>query len=146
MTFAESIPEHVYNRAIHLLRRDFPQQAWGLTFRPDGDKYLLPEHGVYVCLKATRPHLWRYKTVEVTGAFRYGEGKPGATVAIADLCKTLGFEVMELDCYEPVAPAWYAAGLKLYNQERFYTAYAPSLWLPEYGKPDVLYLRKHFEG
>lgn len=146
MILCEGIPEHEYGRALHLLRRDNPAAAWGLTFHPEGDKYLFPEHGVYVCLKETRPHLRRFRTVEVTGAFRHGEGKPGATVAIADLCKTLGFEVMELDCFEPVAPAWYAAGLRLYRQERFNSAYAPSLWLPEYGKPDVLYLRKHFGG
>jgi hypothetical protein len=34
----------------------------------------------------------------------------------------------------------------LNKRERFDTAYAPSLWLPEYGEPDVLYLIKHFGG
>ena len=139
MIFCESIPEHEYGRALHLLRRDNPAAAWGLTFRPEGDKYLLPEHGVYVCLKAMRP-----RTVEVTGCFRIGEGKRGAAQGVVDLCRTLGFSTMELDCFEPVAQAWYAAGLLLNKQERFDTAYAPSLWLPEYGKPDVLYLSKHF--
>lgn len=141
MIFYESTPEHEYSRALNLLRRDNPAAAWGLTFRPEGDKYLLPEHNVYVCLKAVHNC-----TVEVTGVFRLGEGKAGACAAIVDLCRTLGFSTMELDCFEPVAPAWYAAGLVLYKQERFDTAYAPRLWLPEYGKPDVLYLRKHFGG
>lgn len=141
MIFAESIPEHVYNRAIHLLRRDSPHLAWGLTFRPSGDKYLLPDQGVYACIATTRPYMRRYKTAEVTGCFRLGEGTKGAAQAVVDLCRTLGFEYIELDCFEPVAAAWYAAGFKLYKQDRFNTAYAPSLWLPEYGKPDVLYLR-----
>ena len=126
MIFSEGIPEHEYSKALHLLRRASPAQAWGLTFRPEGDKYLFPEHGVYVCLKALR-----HNTVEVTGCFRlWADGKRGAAQGVIDLCRTLGFSTVELDCFEPVAPAWYA----------------PSLWLPEYGKPDVLYLRKHFGG
>ena len=142
MILCESIPEHEYGRALHLLRRDSPAQAWGLTFRPEGDKYLFPEHGVYVCLKALR-----HNTVEVTGCFRLGaDGKRGAAQGVIDLCRTRGFSTVELDCFEPAAPAWLAAGLLLYRRDRFDTAYAPSLWLPEHGKPDVLYLRKHFGG
>lgn len=141
MIFCESITEQEYSRALTTLRLDNPAAAWGLTFRPEGDKYLLPDHGVYVGLKTKR-----YNIVEVTGCFRIGEGKRGAAHGVVDLCSTLGFSTMELDCFEPVAPAWYAAGLLLYRQDRFNTAYAPSLWLPEYGKPDVLYLYKHFGG
>ena len=142
MIFWEGIPEHEYSKALLLLRRASPAQAWGLTFHPEGDKYLFPEHGVYVCLKALRNH-----TVEVTGCFRLlADGKRGAAQGVIDLCRTLGFSTVELDCFEPVAPAWYAAGLLLNKRERFDTAYAPSLWLPEYGKPDVLYLNKHFGG
>lgn len=141
MILCESIPEHEYSAALSRLRRDNPAAAWGLTFRPEGDKYLFPEYGVYVCLKATR-----HNTVEVTGCFRLGDGKRGVAQSVVDLCRTLGFNTVELDCFEPVAPVWYAAGLMPYRRERFDTAYAPSLWLPEYGKPDVLYLRKHFGG
>ena len=141
MILCKSIPEHEYGRALRLLRRDNPAAAWGLTFRPGGDKYLFPEYGVYVCLKAIRP-----RTVEVTGCFRIGEGKRGAAQGVVDLCRTLGFSTMELDCFASVVLAWYAAGLMLYKQERFNIAYVLSLWLPEYGKPDVLYLRKHFGG
>ena len=142
MIFCEGITEQEYSKALHLLHRASPAQAWGLTFRPEGDKYLLPEHDVYVCLKALR-----HNTVEVTGCFRLGaDGKRGAAQSVIDLCRTLGFSTVELDCFEPVAPVWFAAGLLLYWRERFDTAYAPSLWLPEYGKPDVLYLRKHFGG
>ncbi len=142
MILCEDITEHAYRRAQHLLRRDSPARAWGLTFSPEGDKYVFPEHGVYVCLKELR-----YNTVEVTGCFRLGaDGKRGAVQGVIDLCRTLGFSTVELDCFEPVAQAWFAAGLLLYRRDRFDTAYAPRLWLPEYGKPDVLYLRKHFGG
>ena len=142
MILCESISEHEYSRARHLLHRDSPAQSWGLKFRPDGDKYLLPEHGVYVCLKALR-----HNTVEVTGCLRLrADGKRGAAQGVIDLCRTLGFSTVELDCFEPAAPAWFAAGLLLYRRDRFDTAYSPSLWLPEYGKPDVLYFRKHFGG
>ena len=142
MILYESISEQEYSRALHLLHRDSPAQAWGLTFRPEGDKYLLPEHGVYVCLKALRNN-----TVEVTGCFRLrADGKRGAAQSVIDLCRTLGFSTVELDCFEPVARVWFAVGLELYWRDRFDTALAPSLWLPEYGKPDVLYLRKHFGG
>ena len=141
MIYCEDISEYKYSRALHLLRRDNPTAAWGLTSHPEGDKYQFPEHGVYTCLRAVNS-----STVEVTGCFRVGEGKRGAAHGVVDLCRTLGFSTVVLDCFEPVAPAWYAAGLLLYRQERFDTAYAPSLWLPEYGKPDVLYLRKHFGG
>ena len=142
MIFCEGITEQEYSRALHMLWRDSPAKAWGLTFRPEGDTYLFPEHGVYVCLNALRNN-----TVEVTGCFRLGAGgKRGAAQSVIDLCRTLGFSTVELDCFEPVAPAWFAAGLLLYRRERFDTAYAPVLWLPEYGKPDVLYLRKHFGG
>ena len=142
MILCEGISEYKYSRALHLLRRDNPAAAWGLTFRPEGDKYLFPEHGVYVCLKALR-----HNTVEVTGCFRlWAYGKRGAAQSVIDMCRTLGFSTVELDCFEPVAPVWFAAGLLLCFRERFDTAYAPSLWLPEYGKPDVLYLRKHFGG
>lgn len=142
MILCESISEQEYSRALHLLHRDSPAQAWGLTFRPEGDKYLLPEHGVYVCLKALRNN-----TVEVTGCFRLrADGKRGAAQSVIDLCRTLGFSTVELDCFEPVARVWFAVGLELYWRDRFDTALAPSLWLPEYGKPDVLYLRKHFGG
>lgn len=141
MILYENIPEHEYSRARHRLHRVSPAKSWGLVFRPDGDKYLFPAHGVYVCLKA------HVHTVEVTGCFRLGAyGKRGAAQSVIDLCRTLGFSTVELDCFEPVAPAWFAAGLWLYRRDRFDTAYAPSLWLPEYGKPDVLYLRKHFGG
>lgn len=141
MILYENISEHEYDRALHQLRCDNPAAAWGLTFRPRGCKYLIPEHGVYLCLKAVRDN-----TVEVTGCFRIVDGKRGAAQGVVDLCRTLDFSTIELDCFEPVAPAWYAVGFELYKQERFNTAYAPSLWLPEYGKPDVLYLRKHFGG
>lgn len=142
MILYERISEQLYSRALHLMHRASPAKAWGLTFRPDGDKYLLPEHGVYVCLKALRNN-----TVEVTGCFRReADGKRGAAQGVIDMCRTLGFSTVELDCFEPVAPAWFAAGLLLYRRERFDTAYAPILWLPEHGKPDVLYLRKHFGG
>ena len=142
MILCESISEQEYSRALHLLHRDSPAKAWGLTFRPEGDKYLLPEHGVYVCLKALRNN-----TVEVTGCFRLrADGKRGAAQSVIDLCRTLGFSTVELDCFEPVARVWFAVGLELYWRDRFDTALAPSLWLPEYGKPDVLYLRKHFGG
>ena len=67
MILCEGIAEREYSRALHLLRRDNPAAAWGLTFRPEGDKYLFPEHGVYVCLKAVKPSV-----VEVTGCFRVG--------------------------------------------------------------------------
>ena len=142
MILCESISEHEYSRALHRLHRDSPAQAWGLTFRPEGDKYLFPEHGVYVCLKALRNN-----TVEVTGCFRLlAGGKRGAAQGVIDLCRTRGFSTVELDCFEPVAPVWFAAGLLQYRRDRFDTALAPVLWLPEYGKPDVLYLRKHFGG
>ena len=138
----ESISEHEYSRALHLLRRDNPAAAWGLTFRPDGDKYLLPEYGVYVCLKALRNH-----TVEVTGCFRLGaDGERGAAHGVVALCRTLGFSTVELNCFAPVAAAWRRAGLVEYAVEPWDSAYAPSLWLPEYGTPSVVYMRKHFKG
>jgi hypothetical protein len=141
MIFYKSIPEYEYSRALHLLRRDNPTAAWGLTFRPEGDKYLLPEHNVYVCLKAMHNC-----TVEVTGAFRLGEGKAGACAAIVDLCRTLGYSTMVLDCFIPVADAWRRAGLVEYAIEPWKSEYAPGLWLPEYGTPSVVYMRKHFGG
>lgn len=141
MIFCESITEHEYSRALNLLRRDNPTAAWGLTFSPEGDKYLLPEHNVYVCLKAVHNC-----TVEVTGVFRLGEGKAGACAAVVDLCRTLGYSTMELDCFVPVASAWRRAGLVEYAIEPWNSAYAPSLWLPEYGTPSVVYMRKHFGG
>ena len=142
MIFCEGITEQEYSKALHQLHRASPAQAWGLTFRPEGDKYLFPEHGVYVCLKALR-----HNTVEVTGCFRLlADGKRGAAQSVIDLCRTLGFSTVELDCFEPVAPVWFAVGLQLYWRDCFDPAEAPSLWLPEYGKPDVLYLRKHFGG
>lgn len=141
MIFAESTSEHVYSRALHQLRRDFPERAWGLTFKPEGDKYILPEHNVYVCLKEGTN-----KFVEVTGAFRYGDGAPCAGAAIVDLCRTLGYGTMQLDCFAPVAVAWRRAGLVEYAVQPWNAAYAPSLWLPEYGTPSVVYMRKHFGG
>lgn len=141
MIICEGITEQEYSRALNLLRSENPAAAWGLTFRPEGDKYVLPEHAVYVCLRAAK-----HGAVAVEGCFRLGEGKRGAAQGVVDLCRTLGFSTVELDCFEPVAPAWYAAGLRPYRQERFNPTYAPSLWLPEYGEPDVLYLCKRFGG
>ena len=141
MNFYESITEHEYSRALNLLRRDNPAAAWGLTFRPVGDKYLLPEHNVYVCLKAVHNC-----TVEVTGVFRLGEGKAGACAAIVDLCRTLGYGTMELDCFVPVYSAWRRAGLVAYAFEPWNSSYAPNLWLPEYGQPGVVYMCKNIGG
>ena len=140
MILYESISEHEYSRARHLLHRDSPARSWGLKFRPDGDKYLLPEYGVYVCLKALRNH-----TVEVTGCFRLGaDGERGAAHGVVGLCRTLGFSTVELNCFAPVAAAWRRAGLVEYAVEPWDPVYAPIHWLPEYGTPSVVYMRKHF--
>lgn len=38
MIFCENITDNEYSKALHLLHRASPAQAWGLTFRSEGDK------------------------------------------------------------------------------------------------------------
>jgi hypothetical protein len=138
MIFAESIKPYEYQTALMQFRKDQPGLAWGLTYYPDGVPYYFPKLGVYCCLKRIKPGV-----VEITGAFRAHGNERGAAQAIVDLCRTLGYATLQLDCFSYVEHAWAAVGFHEIDRRRFKLSSAPRLWLPVYGTPEVVYMRQH---
>lgn len=139
MIFATSISQAKYQMALQDFRRDHPDKAWGLTFYPDGDPWYFPDIDAYCCLK--RLHKGR---VEVTGVFRAsGSGGKHVATAVVDLCRTLWYTGVDLNCFSTVEHVWIGAGFCVVHTEKFKKLHAPKLWLPEYGTPDVVHLFKY---
>jgi len=136
MIFATSISQAKYQMALQDFRRTFPEKAWGLTFHPEGDPWYFPDIDAYCCLK--RLHKGR---VEVTGVFRAsGAGGAHVATAVVDLCRTLWYKGIELDCFSTVEHVWIGAGFSVVDTKKFNKVFAPTLWRPEFGTPDVVYL------
>lgn len=136
MIFATSVREWEYRNMLRAFEKAHPERAWALTAQPEGDPYYFDKLDAYCCMRRCSD-----KIVEVTGAFRLGT-EPGLAQAACDLARTLGYRRIILDCFSQVAPAWARAGFAVHHIEKFNEAFAPSLWRPEYGRPDVLYMTK----
>jgi hypothetical protein len=146
MIFAESISPDKYLTEFLKFRREHPELAWGLTQNVNASaaSFFLPGYCTYCQLQPLRDN-----GVEVTGVFsmtpNYGACIMSRAEAVLDLCRTYGYSYAKLDAFAPAAKAWRAAGMELEYAVPFKNHYAPSMWKPEYGTPDVLYLRKQLK-
>jgi len=146
MIFAEPISPDKYLIEFMKFRKEHPELAWGLTqnVSASATSFFLPGYYTYCQLQPLRDN-----GVEVTGVFStardYGPCVVSRAGAVLDLCRTNGFKYAKLDAFAPAAKAWRAAGMGLDYAMPFKNHYAPSMWKPEYGTPDVLYLRKQLK-
>lgn len=147
--FAESVSPHEYLLTRSWFLRGNPDTGWVLGDEDptlQGTAYYLPGTDVYCVLR------WITETVvSVHGVFSPRAYLPRrfperATAQVLDLCRTLGAQTVELDCYAHIRHLWEREGMVEYKRDAWDDRYAPSLWESKHGRPDVLYMRKHFGG
>lgn len=130
-----------YMHCLMTMRKLNPSRLWGVVAPLSGVFGLHVPTGVRFCLSPSGGG-WS----ELCGVFRehgfYSDGSRRFAEVVAKLAIDQGRAGLELSCFTPLDKYWAAGGFVERTRADWDSQQRPSLWLPEYGTPDVVYMRK----
>lgn len=142
LDFARSVMGAEYSQALQVFKDSHPVSKWALTQElTAGLPWYFPKHNAYARIARLDSG-----ALEITGAFKLSD-VPHFVESIVDLCRTMGGQTVQIDCFAPVTTAWARAGFNTYAMDPFNIELAPEGWpIHMLGTPNVMYMRKHIGG